>query len=349
MSRVAVFASYSKDGVVEDYVLYFLRELGKCVDAIVFVADNSAEPSEQDKVRDLVTYASFAHHGGHDFGSYRRGFMWLEEHGLLREAEELLFVNDSCYGPVYPFEEMFDAMSGVECDFWGMTMSRQLRRHIQSYFYVFRKKVFLSEDFRSMVLSFEPQPSWLDYVEKYETRITERLMASGYREGSYMEVVLNRRGQKGTFGEEDPQAYPETLTAMRMPLLKRKLFIPYFERALRESLMAVLAVVEADNEVLYGIMTEDIRKMYARMCGTAESVSVREWMRVLCRYGDEKSVLSVLAAERSRGDSLERKEMEWRERFVEKNRKHLWQIRVLIAACAILMAVCVVNCVVLYL
>ena len=138
--RVAIFASYDGRGIVRDYVLYYLSELKKEVDAIVFVADNApASEEEVMKLKDLVVYASFVRHQSYDFGSYRLGYLWAREHGLLDSAEEVIFCNDSCYGPVFPFSTVFDRMAGCSCDFWGLSGNPEIRYHIQSFFMVFRR------------------------------------------------------------------------------------------------------------------------------------------------------------------------------------------------------------------
>lgn len=118
--RVAVMASYDGKGKIADYVIYYLQELHKVADAIIFVTDNEVYEEEVDKIKGLVVHASFSHHGSYDFGSYRIGYVWAEQHHLLDEADELVFCNDSCYGPVFPLKDVFGKMDSKECDFWGL-------------------------------------------------------------------------------------------------------------------------------------------------------------------------------------------------------------------------------------
>lgn len=114
---IAIFAFYSKDAKIHNYTIYYLKELKKVVDAIVFVADNELAPTEIVKLEGIVIHSLCKRHGCYDFGSYKRGFLWAEENALLNDAEELIFCNDSCYGPVYPFQEVFDVMQDCEEDF----------------------------------------------------------------------------------------------------------------------------------------------------------------------------------------------------------------------------------------
>ena len=153
MKRVAIFASYSKDGIIPEYVLYYLQGLKMVVEEIVFVADSDVQPGEEDKLKGLVRYSKCGRHGCYDFGSYRIGFEWAEKNGVLDDADELILCNDSCYGPAYPFEKVFAEMNKKECDFWGMVESHEMKTHLQSYFLVFKKAVFQSSGFKEYVHS----------------------------------------------------------------------------------------------------------------------------------------------------------------------------------------------------
>ena len=147
--RVAVFASFSKDLVITEYMVYYLRELNKVADGIIFVADNYYPEEEINKIKDFIIYAECQKHREYDFGSYKRGLIWALESGILKDAQELIMCNDSCVGPVFPFAEMFDEMDRRNKDFWGITQNEDVNfdRHIQSYFMAFSNKVFNSECF----------------------------------------------------------------------------------------------------------------------------------------------------------------------------------------------------------
>ena len=49
--RVAVFASYSSNGTIADYVTYYLKGLKKVCDTIIFIADNPLLPKELEKIK----------------------------------------------------------------------------------------------------------------------------------------------------------------------------------------------------------------------------------------------------------------------------------------------------------
>ena len=142
--RTAIVASYFGDGRLPETLLYLLRGLKKVVDNIVYVADCPVLPDEVEKLHGLVTVAKFERHCQYDFGSYRRGLEIARKENLLDKslATELVMMNDSNYGPVFPFKESFREMAERDCDFWGYTGYNAFGYiHISSYFYVFKRAV----------------------------------------------------------------------------------------------------------------------------------------------------------------------------------------------------------------
>ena len=115
-------------------------------ETIIFVSDCNLEPNETNKLNNIADFVIAQKHCEYDFGSYKRGFLFAKENGL--QFEELLLVNDSCFGPFYPLKPIFDKMDKNKCDFWGLTdfnkvpvkqlgsyyLKTVTESHIQSYF-----------------------------------------------------------------------------------------------------------------------------------------------------------------------------------------------------------------------
>ena len=145
--RIAIFAHWDPDDQIDDYVIYYLNELKKVAD-ILFVSDCHVHHDELKKIEPLVIKSIAKKHGEYDFGSYKRGFLAAKE--ILNDYDELIFANDSCYGPFYPFEDIWKEMDSKMCDYWGLFKHSDPKMnawHIQSYFIVFKKQVFSSDAF----------------------------------------------------------------------------------------------------------------------------------------------------------------------------------------------------------
>ena len=146
MKRAAVFAHYDIDNIIDDYVIYYLKELKEIADELVFVSCNELSENEKSKLDGIADFVIAEKHDEYDFGSYKRGFVYLTSR--LNDFDELIFANDSCYGPLYSLRQIFEEMEkDSRCDFWGITKNRfgaiknknskyvsAIRPHIQSYF-----------------------------------------------------------------------------------------------------------------------------------------------------------------------------------------------------------------------
>src|SRR5690606_532310 len=69
--RICLFAGYDADGVVDDYVVRYVRELSRHAD-VYYLADCWMEPEELEKLWPFVKGAWAERHGTYDFGSWSR-------------------------------------------------------------------------------------------------------------------------------------------------------------------------------------------------------------------------------------------------------------------------------------
>lgn len=190
--RLAIFASFNKNAVIKDYVVYYLKELKKVVDGIVFIMDNPLMPGEIEKIKDYISYAECLRHGEYDFGSYKKGFLYLVNNNLLDNIDELVLCNDSCYGPLFPFENIFNEMNdkGKDNDFWGMSSNERIKYHLQSFFFVFKKNVFNHPCFRQFLAAVKEEKHAIGVIINYEVAFTNYLRENGYSSSAYLNYPL---------------------------------------------------------------------------------------------------------------------------------------------------------------
>jgi len=215
--RIAIFAHWDRDNLIDEYVVYYLTELKKVAD-IVFVSDGNLSENELNKVTPLVLKSIARRHGEYDFGSYKRGVLDLND--KLNDYDELIFANDSCYGPFFPFTETWKQMEAVPCDYWGLFKHRDPTIniwHIQSYFIVFKKQVFTSPSFQNFMKNISTQKKKMDVVLKYEVGLSDTLDQSGFKSAALCPPsITNDTHSKKTC----------TLTLdHNLPLLKRSLLV----------------------------------------------------------------------------------------------------------------------------
>lgn len=204
--RLAIFAHYDKNKLIQDYVIYYLKELKKIVDNIIFVSDCNVKSNEVKKILPYITHSIIGKHGEYDFGSYKRGVLYAQQNKLLDDCDELIFCNDSCYGPLYTFKNVFDTMAQKECDFWGLTYNpvgitkdtcdtlyEDNSPHVQSFFLVFRPQVFNSEIFSNFINNIKKENDKFLIIIKYEIGLSKLLRKNGFRECVYCQTTLSHK------------------------------------------------------------------------------------------------------------------------------------------------------------
>lgn len=259
--RAIVFASYNRNDIIADYVVYYLKELRKISNKIVFVCDNDLPEKETRKVTDYTIQVICKRHGSYDFGSYRLGFLWLCDNQYLNNIEELCFINDSCYGPIYPLEDVFKAMDYRTCDFWGLTDSHEKEYHIQSFFLAFRKNTFESLEFNNFVMGFKKEASFEDYVNNYELNFTKVLKDAGFKSDTFISINRNSVLDKYFFiGNGNLTCTPLFLLENGMPLIKVKALSGTFGHDLKDNIFKVKQRIKQLNPELFQLIERDLQQ-----------------------------------------------------------------------------------------
>src|SRR5574344_1817240 len=188
-TRIAIFAHYDVDKIIDDYVIYYLKCLKEVTNKIIFVSANNLDIEEKVKLKDLCETVISENHNEYDFGSYKRGFLYYLDNKF--DADEIIFANDSCYGPIYSLAKVFNEMEDKECDFWGITKNKfdikcKPCPHIQSYFMVFKQNVFQSPEFIKFFMKVKPEDNKNDIIQKYEVGLSKTLFDCGFKSNSYV-------------------------------------------------------------------------------------------------------------------------------------------------------------------
>ena len=194
MKRFSIYCFYDRDGIVGEYVCHYLRALKKVSDYIYVVVNGSITAGGRQKLLSVADRVDQRENYGLDAYAYRHALQECRDQ--LKEYDELILSNNSFYGPVYPLEDVFSTMNTADTaassDFWGITVHPQLQavinekqkldyvnEHVQSYFIVFRKKVFQSRVFEQFFQNLPEIDNFLDAVVLFELELTRVLTEEG--------------------------------------------------------------------------------------------------------------------------------------------------------------------------
>ena len=212
--RICLFAGYDLEGKIDDYVIYYCKELSKMAD-VYYLGDFNSSDKELEKLEGITKGAYAFRHKKYDFGSWQE-LVKLIGKEKIREYDELILANDSCFGPLYSLDNVFKEMDTRDCDFWGLSSSRGYHIHIQSYFLVFKKSVINDNTLFDFLHGVKAEKSLADVCTNYEERITYVLSKKGFKFSTYI-----------PYGDFINQPYYNTTNAItnkKFPLLKVKTF-----------------------------------------------------------------------------------------------------------------------------
>ncbi|SFC43104.1 CDP-glycerol glycerophosphotransferase, TagB/SpsB family [Nocardioides terrae] len=215
--RVCLFAAYDVDGVVDDYVVAYLRELSRHAD-VFYLVDGVMSEAELAKLAGVTKGAWAVRHGRYDFGSYALLAEELVGWDVIDEYDELLFANDSCY-LLRPLDDVFATMDARPADWWGLQATKRdyepakghlepiplaeakrlhttaeqwnpyYRLHVSSYFLIFRRRVVADPGFRRRLGSVTEQAQKISVILKYEIGIGDYLVGAGYDFETFIDAL----------------------------------------------------------------------------------------------------------------------------------------------------------------
>ncbi|GHU40702.1 hypothetical protein FACS1894190_07930 [Spirochaetia bacterium] len=233
--RAAIYVVYDKQGIIDDYIMYQLNDLKQNIKFLLVVVNGELQQSGRDKLDIPADEILVRKNIGFDVLAWDAGLKHIG-YGKLKEYDELLLMNDTCYGPFYPFKEMFDIMNKRDMDFWGITKHHgngniniplskitleNIPVHIQTYFICVRKSMFLQDCFNKYWINLRNRiKTYDDAVFKNEAVFTRTFEGAGFKSAVYInsDDLTSRTNYPLMF-------LPKELVAnRRCPLVKRRTF-----------------------------------------------------------------------------------------------------------------------------
>lgn len=128
-SRLLIYFFYDKNGIVDDYIPYMLTDMQKNVSDIFVVCNGALTDEGKAKFKRFTDDILVRENKGFDVWAYKEA---MEKLGWERlgNYDEIILMNYTIAGPVYPFEDMFHSMNGKDIDFGELhnfTKQRMIR------------------------------------------------------------------------------------------------------------------------------------------------------------------------------------------------------------------------------
>lgn len=230
MKRLLLFSHYNKYDSLSEHVVFLLKNLQKYYDDTIIVSNSNLSDIDRKRLSGLYTKLTVRKNEGYDFAAWRDGMVdsgWKK----LTGYDSVTIMNDTCFGPVYSFDPVFESMESKGVDFWGIISHRKVPasesstgvtvpEHLQSFFVTFNKNVVASKSFQNFWSNVTEIQSVHDVIARYETKLTHILSQAGYKYAAFFDATNVDKDSAANLTIYSPEKCLEA----GMPLLKVKAF-----------------------------------------------------------------------------------------------------------------------------
>ncbi|MBR2922360.1 MAG: hypothetical protein IKC10_03460 [Alphaproteobacteria bacterium] len=231
-NRLGIYFFYDKEGFVGDYVTYYLQHIKPFCSELCVVVNSPLSEEGKIKLEKVSDKLIVRENVGYDSQAYKHA-MLSYGYNKIKEYDELLLCNFTCYGPIYPFDEMFSEMDKRNCDFWGIGWYPRVNNkkvckkqttdyvpeHIMSFFMVIRNKMLSSECFEQYWANIKVPTTYNEAVAFNELIFTDYFVEKGFKGDTYISKSITNKFCENIFAFAPMYALKE-----RCPLVKRNIF-----------------------------------------------------------------------------------------------------------------------------
>ena len=236
IKRACIYFVYDGEGIVDDYILNQMKDMRQNVEFLHCVVNGTLTEKSRAAVQQCVDELYERENTGYDIGAYKAAIAYIGW-DKLQQYDELVLMNYTCFGPVYPFREVFDWAQKQDVDFWGLTWDTKMvwdekeylhynncKYFYNSYFLALRKPLFGSGFLKEFFDEFPIINSYIESGQTYEYAFPGYFTEHGYRGAIYC--------------DDTDKNYPllhnpaYLMEKYRMPLFKVRSFFHHYTDAL---------------------------------------------------------------------------------------------------------------------
>ncbi len=215
--------------------MYLLDDIMENLSQLFIVSNGFLKEESIEKLKKYTNDILLRSNEGFDSGAWRD--VMVRELGFekLEEFDEIILFNDSFFGPIYPFKEMFDVMDSKDIDFWGISVHGEAPnannlspygyrpRYLQTYFLAFRKSIVSTKDFQDYWTNLPNYETFQELAFKHGAIFTKHFEDLGYKWESYVDTgdIECVREYSTSFHTYDMY---NMVANRKLPVIKRKAF-----------------------------------------------------------------------------------------------------------------------------
>lgn len=184
--KLCLISHFSKNNKIDSYVVYMIKKMFEEEYDIVLVSTSKKLGlTEISKIKRYLKSIIVKNNRGYDFISWKTALSKVPDY---KKYEQIIHMNDSIFFPLFPLKNMFNKMKKEKVDFWGLSDSYMVRYHIQSFFWVFNKKIIHSKFYSSFWNNCTAIDNKNLLIHTYEVGFTPLLIKNNFKVSAYMKI-----------------------------------------------------------------------------------------------------------------------------------------------------------------
>ena len=226
MNRLGIFTFYDASGIVDDYVVYLLESMQNIIQKLVIIINGTVRDANYNKLKRYSKDIFIRKNYGYDAGAYKDAFTKFLPYEEQVKWDEIVLFNDTFYGPLYPWKNVFHHMEAEDADFWGLARHPEeiagdylITQHIQSYFFVCRKSVIESECWIKFWQELRYPENIMDAIMAFEVNFSKYFSIAGFKS----KALTDEWGVKYE-GNPSLRYYFQLIHDLKFPIIKRRVF-----------------------------------------------------------------------------------------------------------------------------
>jgi rhamnosyltransferase len=199
MRRLVIYFFFDENGIVDNYVTYMLSAIREHTKTLIVVCNGKLNNAGSEVLNSLCDELIIRENIGFDVWAYKAAIGRIGWN-VIRQYDEIIMMNHTIIGPLFPFSEMFEKMDLRDNDFWGITTHGKapigflkevcpnelfIPEHIQSHFIAVRKRLLESPEFENYWTSMPMINDYNEAVGLHEAFFTRTFAELGYSWGAY--------------------------------------------------------------------------------------------------------------------------------------------------------------------
>ena len=262
MKRLMIYFFYDKDGIVDNYIPYFLRNFRKYCSEICVVINGILTDEGRCRLEGACDRILIRENFGYDAHAYKYA---LEAYGYdtLKQYDEVLLANFTIFGPIFDLENFFNTMDNKVCDWWGLYESPQqdpvCYNHIPSFFVNYKTPILHSKYFKEYWDTLSEINSYADSVKFHEQRQTPYYDKLGFKKATYIDFNKFKKYHNKVW---EYYCADKMLVKEKYPFVKRRLFFISKKNFLYEQkvIISIIKYLKENTDYDINLILENIKR-----------------------------------------------------------------------------------------